>query len=86
MIPVEKKSMIEIDRKNMLNKYSKIEWNSSSETPMNSKPPRNKAKSPAQKTILQKTIIESRSREPDSSEATVFRVNLKRSQRNARAV
>ena len=24
MIPVEKKSMIEIDRKNMLNRYSKI--------------------------------------------------------------
>ncbi len=65
MIPVEKKSMIEIDRKNMLNRYSKIAWNSSSERPMNSNPPRNKPKRPTQKTTLQNRIIDSRSREPD---------------------
>ena len=44
MIPVEKKSMIEIDRKNMLNRYSKIAWKSSSDRPMNSKAPQEQAK------------------------------------------
>ena len=81
MIPVEKKSMTEIDRKNMLKRYSKIERNSSSERPMNSKPPRKSPKSPTQKTTLQNTIIESRSREPDRSEATVLRVSHQRSRR-----
>ncbi len=86
MIPVEKKSMTEIDRKNMLNRYSKIAWNSSSDRPMNSNPPRNKPKRPTQKTTLQNRIIESRSREPARSERTVLRVRHQRRRRKARAV
>ena len=86
MIPVEKKSMIEIDRKNMLNRYSKIAWKSSSDRPMNSNPPRNNPNRPTQKTTLQNRIIESLSREPDKSERIVLRVRHQRKWRKARAV
>ncbi len=83
MIPVEKKSITRIDRKNMLKRYSKIPLNIGSFVPMNSKPPRNSAKRPSQKMMLQIRIIESRSREPDRSEWIVFLVRAHRSPRRA---
>lgn len=86
MIAVENTSMIEIDRKNMLKRYSNIEWKSSSDRPINTNPPRNNPKRPTQKTTLQNRTIESLSREPDKSERTVLRVRHHRRWRNARAV
>ena len=53
---------------------------------MNSNPPRNRPKRPSQKTRLQTRIIDSRSREPASTDRTVFRVRQNRSLRKALAV
>ncbi len=86
MIPVEKKSITRIDRKNMLKRYSKIPLNRASFIPMNSNPPRKSPKSPSQKTAQQIRIIESRSRDPERIERTVFRVRHQRRRLSARAV
>ena len=77
----------EIDRKNMLNRYSKIAWNSSSDRPMNSNPPRNRPKRPdPEDGAAEQDHREPQPRARQAARRIVFRVRRQRSRRKARAV